>query len=156
MKIIKTVALVLSLICAGILWATRTEWMNSLSSFALSENALYYRAMHLSIISFFILDSEKNKHSPFLAIGFAFILIFDMHHHFMLHSVFTAASLAFACFSIIYNSKGFERSIMGFLSFVAILVFCIGYFNTSFHFLLAEVIAMGCLVIGKLRETWNN
>lgn len=154
-KILRTVLIIISVASAITLWFTRSEWLNSLSSFALSENVMWYRTMHICAILFLMSDARNNKHSYYLAFGMSLILIFDMYHHFWLHTIFTASTLAFACFSIIYNNLGFEKNVMYFLSFVAIFIFCIGYFVQSFHFLMAEIIALSCIYIGKLREIWS-
>ena len=53
------------------------------------------------------------------------------------------------------GAKGFTRSQMIFLTTCAIGIFCLGYFNNTVHHLLAEIIAMTCLMNGKLIELWD-
>ena len=150
-RILRTVLVCASIVSAILLWFTRSEWLNSLSAFALSDNVVYYRVMHLTAVLFFALGERKNL---ILAFGMASILAFDMYHFPTIHNIVTAFTLGYACFDLIRTNKGFERTIMIFLSFSAVLFFCIGYFVDSFHHLLAEIIAMVCVMNGKLRETW--
>ena len=151
-KIISISLVFISILSACMLWFTRSEWLPSLSAFALSDNALYYRLMHLSASWFLIINYKSSWHNLLLGFGMGLILIFDMYAFSMVHNIVTVATLSFACFSIIYNAKGFERNLSIFLSGSAILYFCIGFFNNTFHLLIAEIIAMALIMVGKLRE----
>jgi len=135
------------------IWLTRTKPLESLSAFALEDNAIYYRIMHISASLFFILGGRINRMDYYLSFGMALILAFDMYHFPVIHNTVTALTLLLACTSLVYYSKGFERSLMIFLSGTAIGIFVIGYFF-SLHLLAAEIIAMGCIMCGKLRENW--
>lgn len=155
-KQIRTVLSIISIVSAIVLWLSRSEWLPSLSSFALSDNAIYYRVMHITASWFFLLGGRNNSHDYFLAFGMGLILSFDMYHYPILHNTVTILTLLFACFSLIYKaSRGFERSLAIFLSSMATGVFLVGYFVPSFHLLIAEIIAMAGITCGKLREIWN-
>jgi len=148
-----SIALVItSILSACMLWFTRSEWQESLSAFALSDNVMWYRLMHLSASWFLILNYKSSWHNLIIGFGMGLILIFDMYHYFTIHAIVTVATIVFTCYSLIINSKDFEQHLMFFLSGVAVLVFGIGYFDSTFHLLLAEIIAMLCLMTGKLRE----
>ena len=148
-----SIALVItSILSACILWFTRSEWQDSLSAFALSDNVMWYRLMHLSASWFLVLNYKSSWHNLVIGFGMGLILIFDMYHFFIIHAIVTVATIVFTCYSLIINSKDFEQHLMLFLSGVAVLIFGIGYFNSTFHLLLAEIIAMLCLMTGKLRE----
>jgi len=153
-KLLRTVLSSVSIVSAVLVWLTRTRPLESLSAFALEDNAIYYRIMHISASLFFILGGRINRMDYYLSFGMALILAFDMYHYPIIHNTVTGATLLLACLSLIYYSKGFERSLMWFLSGVAVGVFTIGYFSPSLHLLLAEIIAMACIMCGKLRENW--
>ena len=156
-KIVITCFFVISILSACLVWITKSEWLPSLSAFALSDNALYYRTMHISASFAFLLDFAHYKRlSNFLlGIGMALILIFDMYHYPFIHNFITFSVLIFACASIMYKLKGFELHIATVLSVITLLVFALGYFVESFHLLLAEIIAMCAILTGKLREIWK-
>jgi hypothetical protein len=154
-KIIKTILTVVSITSAILLWVTREEWLPSLSAFALSTNVLWYRTMHISAIIFCTIDGARRKSSYFLAFGMSLILIFDMYHHTLIHNIATASTLLLACILLLVENKGFERIVMVPIVLSAVLFFSVGYFNSTFHFLMAEILALGCIYIGKLREIWN-
>lgn len=153
MKTLRLILSIVSILSACLLWITRTEWQPSLSAFALSENALYYRAMHVSAALFLVLG--KKRFDKYIAFGMALILGFDMYHYPILHNLITVITLILACFSLIYLNKGFYRNVMIFLSFSAIIVFVLGYFVSSFHLLFAEIISIGCIMNGKLIENYE-
>ena len=152
MKTAKTILGVLSIFSAIMLWSTKGEWLGSLSAFALSDNVHWYRCMHLCIISFFLINVSNKWYEFLIPIGMSSVFIFDMYHFPTIHNVSTAISLLLACFGIIYANKGFWRNVMMFLSGSAILIFCLGYFSNTVHLLLAEIIAIVCLMNGKLLE----
>lgn len=156
MKTLKTILLISSFLFSGILWLTREEYLESLSAFALSKNALYYRAMHISTILFFMVNaiSYKKYATEFaLAGGMSLILIFDMYNHNVLHSIFTISTVLLACLTLVINSK-LNKRLSWILVIGACTTFSIGYF-TSMHFLLAEVITMAILASGKLLEIYK-
>ena len=134
-----------SILCGSLLWFTRAEeWMPSLSSMANSPNVMWYRAMHLSAAMFFMIHGGATKKWLNYVIGACMggILVFDMYSYPFLHNSITVAALALSMFYLIYNNKGFDRSVGIFLSFLAAGFFVLGYWNPTFHFLMAELIAM--------------
>ena len=153
MKRLKTTLLSLSFVFAGLLWFTKDEYLPSLSAFALSSNAMYYRAMHLSVAFFFMInaiDFKKYATEFALAGGMGLILIFDMYNTPTLHNVITVSTILLACFTLVVNSI-IEKWRAWLLVGGAVGAFVIGYF-TDFHFLLAEVMCMAFLATGKLLE----
>lgn len=156
MKLLKTLLLGITFVSALLLWFTRDQFMPSLSSFALSENAMYYRMMHISILYFFVINAvEFKKYATEFVIagGIGCILIFDMYNTPLLHNVFTGATLALACITLLINVKtsALDRSLAWLLVGCAVGIFLVGYF-TKLHFFFAEVIAMACIAAGKLVE----
>lgn len=159
MKYIKTISTILisiTIISAIMVSISATEQLNSLSAYALSDNVLWYRLMHLTAVMFFMLNIYKNKYNLYIGFLMALILAFDMYHYPIIHDVVTASALALAGFSLISVAKGFTRIQMMFISIVAIIIFCLGYFNNTVHHLLAEIIAMSAIMNGKLLEIWQN
>lgn len=156
MKILKTVLLSITFISAALLWFTKDQYMSSLSAFALSDNAMYYRAMHLSMIGFFIVNAislKKYVTEYAIALGLALVLMFDMYNSPVLHNVFTVGTLLLACVTLLINVRKntLDRSLARLLVACAVGIFLIGYV-TEFHFLLAEILAMLCIATGKLIE----
>lgn len=131
--------------------------MPSLSSLANSENVAWYRAMHLSATAFFFMHGEATKRWLSYAIGACMgsILIFDMYKYPTTHNVFTVAALALSMFYLVYNSRGFERSVGIFLTTLAAGFFVLGYTELTFHFLMAEIIAMVMIAVGMTRDVWK-
>jgi hypothetical protein len=156
MKLLKTILLSVTFLSAFLLWLTRSEWMPSLSSFALSENVVFYRFMHLSMSWFFLINAlEFKKYATefVLALLVGCILAFDMYHHHTLHLIFTAATVLLCCFTLLFNvNKGLNSTFAMICVVGAVGTFAVGYFVEAFHFLLAEVICMAFLSAGKLKE----
>lgn len=153
MKVLKTILLSITFLSAITLWLTRDQYMPSLSSFALSDNAMWYRMMHVSVVMFFTINAvEFKKYATEFALagGMACILIFDMYRTPDLHTIITVGTLLLACVTLFVNSK-ISKVVAGFLTLSAAGIFAFGYF-TEFHFLLAEVLAMACISAGKLIE----
>ena len=159
MKLLKTLLLSISFISAGLLWFTREEWMPSLSAFALSKNAVFYRFMHLSLSWFFLINAiEFKKYATefVLALLVGCILAFDMYHHQVLHNTATALTISLVSFTLLVNAKDSLNRGFALLCVVgAILSFVLGYFWDSFHLLFAEVLCMAFLSAGKLKEIYN-
>lgn len=155
MKLLKTILLSITFISAALLWITRSEYMDSLSAFALSENARFYRLMHISAAFFFLvnaLDFKKYATEYALAGGMALILIFDMYNDPVLHYVFTVATLLTACVTLIINSH-LKKWLSYSITVAAVVVFLVGR-TPLLHFLFAEVIAMALIASGKLTEIY--
>ena len=159
MKLLKTLLLSVTFTSAFLLWLTRSEWMPSLSSFALSDNVVFYRFMHLSMSWFFLVNAiEFKKYATefVLALLVGCILAFDMYHHYTLHLIFTAGTILLGCFTLLFNvNKGLNSAFALICVLGAVGSFTTGYFIDSFHFLLAEVICMAFLAAGKLKEIYN-
>jgi hypothetical protein len=157
MKRLKTILLSVSIVSACVLWFTRSESLPSLSAFALSDNALYYRLMHLSASWFFLINAFSKRYVTefLLALGMGLILSFDMYNYKVLHFIFTGATLALACFTLVYKKKGFEFKQYMFISVGASIIFVLGFFTEALHLLLAEIIAMTVIINGKLLEVWE-
>ena len=160
MKLLKTILLSITFLSAGLLWLTRDQYLPSLSAFALSPNAMFYRTMHISAAFFFLInaiDFKKYATEFVCAAGMALILIFDMYNTPTLHNVFTVATLLLVCFTLLVNVKKtyLNKTIAISLVAASIVIFAIGYF-TNFHLFFAEVIAMAFLSTGKLIETHNS
>ena len=155
MKTLKTILLSITFISALLLWITRESYLPSLSAFALSDNASWYRLMHLSMTWFFLInamDFKKYATEFILALGIGLILIFDMYHHPLIHNLATAFTIALACFTLIVNAKSsLKENIAIGLVAIAVIIFLIGYL-TNFHLLLAEIIVMALISTGKLIE----
>lgn len=159
MKVLKTVLVSSSILFAIVLWLTRDESLRSLSAFALSDNAIYYRMMHFTASWFFItnaLTTNKCITEWLLGFGMGLILAFDMYHFPLLHNIITASVLGLACYTLIYRTKGFERKLMILLSISAVSVFIIGFKFHEVHLLLAEIVAMVCIMNGKLYLEWKD
>lgn len=155
MKKFNNIIGVLTVIFAIMVSVTAKETLPSLSAYALSENVLWYRLMHLSAVIFFMLNIEKNKFNLYAGLAMALVLAFDMYHFPVIHDIATVSALLIAGYSLIIAYTGFMKSLMIFLSGVAVVIFCIGYFNSTFHHLLAEIIAMAALMNGKILENIN-
>ena len=158
MKTLKTILLGVTFLSAGLLWWTRDEWLGSLSAFALSDNVLFYRSMHLSMFAFFLINSRFKKYATeyFLALGIGLILVFDMYHHPTIHFWATLLTILLACFTLIVNAESsLNKTFAGFMIGGALTSFACGYFIESFHFLLAEVLCMGFIATGKLKEIYK-
>ena len=156
MKLLKTILVAISFISAGLLWITREKYLPSLSAFALSPNAMFYRAMHISMMLFLMInavDFKKYATEFALAGGMGLILIFDMYNTPTLHNVLTVSTVLLACVTLLVNSKINKKVAWG-LIIGAVGIFAYGYF-TDFHFLLAEVLCMACLSAGKLVEIYS-
>ena len=154
-KTISTILISITILSSIMVSVSATEYLQSLSAYALSDNALWYRLMHLTAVMFFMLNTDKNKYNLFIGFLMALILAFDMYHYETIHNVVTASALALAGFSLISVAKGFTRIQMIFITACAVGVFCLGYFNNTVHHLLAEIIAMTCIMNGKLIELWK-
>lgn len=154
MKLISTILVSFSIVSAIMVSLTASEQLGSLSAYALADNVLWYRLMHLSAVMYFMLNIDKNRFNLFIGIGMGLILAFDMYQFQTLHNIITASTLALAAYSLIKVVRGFERSQMIFLGVAAVGVFCVGYF-TNFRHLTAEIIAMATIMNGKLIETWK-
>jgi len=158
MKLLKTIMLSITFLSAVMLWLTRDEYLGSLSAFALSDNALYYRLMHLSMTWFFLINAiEFKKYATefILALGVGLILIFDMYQFPVIHNISTAMVILLACFTLIVNAKSTLKKWVAVLLVIgAIGSFVIGYF-TNFHLLLAEIITIVFIAVGKLIEIHN-
>lgn len=157
-KIIRTVFMVASILCGVLLWFTRTEeWMPSLSSLANSENVAFYRAMHILATSFFMVHGAKTDRWINYVIGFCMgsILVFDMYAYPLLHNSFTVMALLLSMLYLIYFNRGFERSVGIVLCGLAAGFFILGYTEPTFHFLMAEIIAMAMIAVGMTREVWK-
>lgn len=159
MKTLKRILLIASPVFAALLWVTRSEYLDSLSAFALSDNLVFYNLMHVSMLSFFMLNAQDyyrfNKNfilELLVGFGFGMILSFDMYNNLILHDIFTVGTMLLAGFTLIRNSNGFETHVMWALSSIAVVVFLLGFFISTIHHLLAEIIAISALSIGKLRE----
>jgi uncharacterized membrane protein len=130
--------------------------MPSLSAFALSENAMWYRLMHISTAFFFLInaiDFKKYATEFVLAGGIGLILVFDMYNSPLLHNWITALTLGLACLTLLINVRKntLDKTLSRILVACAIGIFLVGYF-TKLHFFFAEVIAMAILATGKLLE----
>ena len=159
MKFLKTIALLITFASALALWLTRENYMESISAFALSKNALYYRTMHLSMVFFFLInavDFKKYATEFVLAAGVAGILIFDMYNNPVLHNIFTVGTLVLACITLLINVKedSLSRELAVLLVLCTLGIFAVGYY-TDMHFFLAEVLAMGFVATGKLIEVYK-
>ena len=157
-KTIITTLYVVSILSACLVWFTRTEWLPSLSAFALSDNAIFYRMMHITASWALLMDYVKYNrvYNGLIGVGMGLILMFDMYNFNFLHNLFTAIVLLYACYSVLKQTKGFEFSVSIFLTGIALLVFGLGYFIDSFHLLMAEIMAIGSILVAKLRELWIN
>ena len=154
MKAVSTILITLTILCSIMVSVTATEHLKSLSAYALSENVLWYRLMHLSAVMFFMLNTDKNKYNLYIGFGMGLILAFDMYHFQTIHNLVTVGTLVLAAYSLVEVVKGLVRSQMLFIGVAAVLVFCVGYF-TNFRHLTAEIIAMAVLMNGKLLEVWK-
>lgn len=154
---LRTVLLISSLTCAILLWLTGREWMPSMSAYALSENALYYRLMHLSASWFFLLDGAAYKRNLSYITGFlmGMVLAFDMYNYPFLHDLFTCSVLICTALQLFHYSKRSKKTITAILCVGAVGSFIFGYFFLPPYLFLAEVVTMMCIIIGKLKETWN-
>lgn len=158
MKTLKTILLINVFLSATILWLTREDWLPSLSAFALSTNAMWYRMMHISAIGYFLINAVQFKKyaTEFaLAGGMALILIFDMYNTPTLHNVFTVATLVAACATLFINSPKIPWYLATGVTVGAFGTFAYGYYS-DFHFLLAEIIAMAFVTGGKLFENYKS
>jgi len=159
MKLLKTILLSVTFLSSILLWITRDEYLPSLSAFALSDNAVWYRIMHLSASWFFLINAiEFKKYATeyILALGMGLILAFDMYHHTTIHNVVTVFTLVLASFTLLVNAETtFKKGIALIFVIGALGSFALGYFWTGFHFLMAEIIAMTFLSSGKLTEIYS-
>lgn len=155
MRILKTILATLPLIFAGLLWATRVEFLPSQSAFALSVNNPYYWAMHISIMIIFIVDAitDKRVMSYFVAGGFMMVLGFNMYDYPVLHNWVTAIATALAVFNIIYYSSTKERPFSIMNASVGSGLFLIG-FLTDVHLFLGEAIAEFAIGVSMVRRAW--
>ena len=154
MKIVSTILVSITIFCSIMVGVTAIEQLGSLSAYALADNVLWYRLMHLSVVMFFMLNIDKNKYNLYIGFGMALILAFDMYHFQNVHNIITVATFTLAAYSLIEVVKGFARSQMLFIGVAAVLVFGVGYFS-NFRHLTAEIIAMSVLMNGKLIEIWK-
>ena len=157
-RIVRTALMLASIVSGVVLWFTRSEeWMPSLSAFANSPNVMWYRAMHLSASMFFMIHGAATKKWLNYVIGICMggILVFDMYAYPTLHNSITVSALVLSMFYLIYNNTGFGRSVGIFLSSLAAGFFVLGYTELTFHFLMAELIAMGMIAVGMTREVWK-
>ena len=159
MKLLQTILISISLISSIILWITRAEWLPSLSAFALSDNVLWYRLMHLTGSWFFLLYALYNSKVVGIVTSFmmGMILVFDMYHHHTIHDIVTLLTLLLSITLILHDIKfkSFNFIWGSFLSLGILLVFIIGYFVESFHLLLAEIIAMFLVANAMLLKIYN-
>ncbi len=158
MKLLKTILLVFAILAAFSVWWTREVDLQSLSAYATAINVAFYRTMHLCMFAFFILNAQGFKKyvtEYVIALGIAFIFIFDMYDFPLLHNIATAFTVILACFTLLVNTEpGLKERIAIPLVIGAVFSFCIGYF-TSFHHLFAEIITMSLISTGKLIEIHN-
>ena len=155
MKVLSTILISLTILCSIMVGVTATEHLKSLSAYALADNVLWYRLMHITAIMFFMLNKNKNKYNLFVGFGMGLILAFDMYHFHIIHNVVTVGTLLLAAFSLIEVARGLTKKQMIMLSVAAVSVFCVGFF-TNFRHLTAEIIAMAILMNGKLLEIYKD
>lgn len=156
-KIILTILLLATLLCAMLLWETKEEWMPSMSAFALSNNVSWYILMHCCMILFWFWDSSAHYRPMSSFIGFANIgiLAFNMYDDRWLHNGFTFLTVLLAVISLIYYSSKKNKPHNYFIGGVVAIIFVLGL-TTSLHLFLAEAIVIFCIGVGKLREIWSS
>ncbi len=156
-KIINTIVFCLSIVVIPILWATRAEWLPSLSAFANQHNAIFYWIMHLSAAGGYFYYWSKvlsSKLEFLIGIGLLLILGFDMYNTPMLHNIFTVATFLLAMYNDVVLSSDKERPLAWFRCFVASSLFALGFFVWDVHFFFTEAVAMFCILVGMLRRIW--
>lgn len=151
-KIIKTVAISMSLLCAVSLVFIGGP---SLSSFHGSDYEPIYIAMHGFAIMFFCWNAvEKDVGTEyFLPFGMLSIVAFSMWEWDTMHTIATIITILVALFTIQYNVqpslKVWNR---WYLVLGAIVVFALGYFTNFVGFAFAETFVMGVVASAKLKE----
>lgn len=156
-KLARTILILLILLMPILLWATKIEQLPSLSAYALSPNALYYRAMHLFGSWLFLVEGQKFKRHLDMLTGICmgFILIVDVYFSQIFHNIFTAATMGLAVLSIIYYSdfRNLGTNIM--IATSALAAFLLGlYLPYTSSVFWGEVFAMFCIAVSRARRVW--
>ena len=172
-KKFRTILIIGSLLSTAMLWLTRSEWQNSLSAFASSDNAQWYNLMHVLAMAFWLLNAaafnRAHKKSWIFndritirhanldiitGLGMGMILVTNMYLVYTWHVIFTVSTFAVALFNLIFTAPKKDLVFRWVLASLAIVSFVTGYF-TSFHFLVGEVLAMALIGVGMLRQIWR-
>ena len=158
MKIFRTVLMSMVLMFAGILWATRAEFLPSMSAFAFKPNNIFYIGMHFCIFFTFLIDGIVSKGirwtSYFVSLGALGILAFDMYSYPMAHNLITAFTVSLAVFNMIFHGLPKNRPLHILNGVVAGLFFFLGVL-TSVHLFLAEAIAEFTIAVSMLWRIWK-
>lgn len=156
-KLARTILILLILLMPILIWATKIEQLPSLSAYALSPNAIYYRAMHLFGSWLFLIEGQKFRRHLDMVTGICmgFILIVDMYFSGTVHNIFTASTMGLASFGIIYYSHWRYLGTNILISACAIAAFLLGlllpYTSSIFW---GEVFAMFCIGVSRARRVW--
>lgn len=156
MKILRTILILLSLIFAALLWATRLEYLPSMSAFALSPNVSWYWLMHLTIIATFIWDAFVTKKWQALIVAICGVatLVLDMYNFPLLHNIATASLFITASYNLIRYSHSKQERIYSIVNCgTAAILFLLGLY-TNVHLFFAEGIVMFCIGISMTRRIW--
>ena len=155
-KWLNTILYSLSLIMIPFLWATRAEFLPSLSAFANQHNSIFYELMHGFAIFGYAYHwwRTRNVIDLLVAIGLGGILVFDMYNYPTLHNVITAATFIVAIFNDMYLASNKELPLAIMRSTVGAALFLLGLAFWDVHLFFAEAMAMLCVLVGRLRLVW--